>query len=173
MQFSYSTTQVLKLVLLTIIVPLLLNSSCRKYEDGPGISFKQRSKRLFKSWEVEEVYVDGTDVTTQYMDLPDHYWHWTFDVNSIHDTTCRVWAKSGSYGESFEFSLLNEFENIRFNRTWMDTPANNPTWNGFDYHMVGNPYANWKITELKTKRLGLRTSVNGTTIELKFKNYIW
>ena len=171
---SNSIAQSYRIVCLTFLASTLLLGGCKKYEDGPGISFKSRTKRLYKSWVVEEVYVDGADVTAQYMDLPYHYWFWSFQDNeSVDQTTCRVHANGVSYGERFFFTIEDSFETLSFNSTLMDTPANDPTWNGFDYHMVGNPYANWEITELKTKRLGLRSSANGTTIELKFKNYIW
>lgn len=69
------------LVLLTVLF-VTANSSCGKYEDGPAISLRSRTKRLIGQWEMQNADIDGTNVTGFYT---------TFNVG-IND--------NGSYTES-------------------------------------------------------------------------
>lgn len=36
-------------------------SSCSKYEQGPGLSFRSKTKRLANSWRIESVTVNGVE----------------------------------------------------------------------------------------------------------------
>jgi hypothetical protein len=40
---------------------LLSNSSCKKYPDGPRISFRTKKARVVNTWKLDEVKVDGFD----------------------------------------------------------------------------------------------------------------
>lgn len=41
-------------------------TSCSKYEDGPGVSLVPRDERVANTWEYDEVYEDGEDITENY-----------------------------------------------------------------------------------------------------------
>jgi hypothetical protein len=43
--------------LVTILILLLV--SCRKYEEGPLVSFKSRTSRVVNDWTVKQVYVNA------------------------------------------------------------------------------------------------------------------
>lgn len=43
---------------------LFLITSCNKYDEGPGISFRTRTERVSNTWKVDNYKVDGTDVTS-------------------------------------------------------------------------------------------------------------
>jgi hypothetical protein len=52
------------IILLAIgIMPLI--QSCRKYPDGPLISFHSRTERVCNTWRVENYQKNGTDYTSQ------------------------------------------------------------------------------------------------------------
>jgi len=50
----------LKILLFVLSVSLFIISGCKKYEDGPYLSFKSKMKRLEGEWRL--VYLNGDDV---------------------------------------------------------------------------------------------------------------
>ena len=46
---------------------MLLFAAC-KYEDGPVISFRSKTKRLCHEWKVDNLKIDGIDSTQRYKD---------------------------------------------------------------------------------------------------------
>lgn len=55
-----------KMILPALAFIAIVCSSCRKYEDGPGISLLPRKTRVENSWYVEKYLVNGVDSTTAY-----------------------------------------------------------------------------------------------------------
>jgi hypothetical protein len=49
------------ILLLAIVGFAFVFSSCGKYDDGPGISFRSKKARAVGVWVYEKVTVDGTD----------------------------------------------------------------------------------------------------------------
>lgn len=45
---------------------LMATTSCKKYEDGPGISFLSKKSRVANTWEIEKATNNGNDVTSEY-----------------------------------------------------------------------------------------------------------
>jgi hypothetical protein len=54
-----------KLMALMMLVVILL-PSCKKYEEGPTISFRSKTARIVNIWKVEKVYINAIDVTSNY-----------------------------------------------------------------------------------------------------------
>jgi hypothetical protein len=56
-----------KLLVLVMAVVLAAGfNSCKKYEDGPMLSFRSKKARLVNVWVIEKVMSDGVDVTSNY-----------------------------------------------------------------------------------------------------------
>lgn len=49
-------------IILLLTLPFL--ESCKKYEDGPLISFQSRKKRVANTWKVDNYKINGTDYTS-------------------------------------------------------------------------------------------------------------
>ena len=49
-----------------MIASMLTFDSCKKYEDGPGISFKSRKERVANDWRVSRAYNGSADVTADF-----------------------------------------------------------------------------------------------------------
>lgn len=58
-------TTVLALTVLTGLV------SCKKYEEGPSVSFQSKKARVSNTWEIEKLVIDGDDLTSLQVD--DYY----------------------------------------------------------------------------------------------------
>src|ERR1051326_7324165 len=43
---------------------MILTESCRKYPDGPMISFRSRTERVANTWKVDNYKVNGSDYTS-------------------------------------------------------------------------------------------------------------
>jgi hypothetical protein len=49
-----------------LIIVLSLMVSCKKYPDGPGFSLRPKNWRLSGTWQLEQMLIDGQDVTNAY-----------------------------------------------------------------------------------------------------------
>jgi hypothetical protein len=54
-----------KLMLAALIIVLIM-PACKKYEEGPTISFRSKTARLVNKWKVEKAIQNGIDITTSY-----------------------------------------------------------------------------------------------------------
>jgi hypothetical protein len=55
-------TSVLAILLVGFIMPTI--QSCKKYPDGPLISFRSRTERVSQTWKVDNYQLNGTDLTS-------------------------------------------------------------------------------------------------------------
>jgi len=53
-----------KMLFFAIGISTLALTSCKKYEDGPMISFRTRAERVANTWKVDNYKVNGTDYTS-------------------------------------------------------------------------------------------------------------
>ena len=64
----------LKLTTLLVGLALVFGTSCGKYEEGPGISFRSKKARVANTWAIEKYIVDGTEIDiTYFSDLSIEY----------------------------------------------------------------------------------------------------
>ena len=55
-----------KNLLLCFFVILSSLASCKKYSEGPSLSLRSRAERVANTWKMEQVIINGSDVTTTY-----------------------------------------------------------------------------------------------------------
>lgn len=58
-------------------VGLITFESCKKYEEGPGLSFRSRAERVANTWRVAKYLEGGIDVTNDESAYPNG--NWTFE----------------------------------------------------------------------------------------------
>ncbi len=71
---------------------LALMSSCKKYEDGPLISFRTRTERLSNTWEVDNYTVNGNDLTSLYTNCTE-----TFSKGGDYSYSCGLFDGAGKW----------------------------------------------------------------------------
>ncbi len=49
---------------LTLIILLPVLESCKKYPDGPALSFRSKTKRLENDWKLDKYFRNGVDATS-------------------------------------------------------------------------------------------------------------
>lgn len=55
------TTIIMKKSLFTLICLTLIFSSCKKYEEGPGISLRTKKARVVGEWKMEKLFINDED----------------------------------------------------------------------------------------------------------------
>jgi len=55
-----------KKITILIVLILLTITGCKKYPEGPSISFKSAEKRLVNAWKFQNIARDGNDITSNY-----------------------------------------------------------------------------------------------------------
>lgn len=53
----------------TLLLLILVFTSCKKYPEGPSLSFRSKTARVSNTWKVEKVLMNGNDVTSAFLDI--------------------------------------------------------------------------------------------------------
>ncbi len=53
-------------LIFTFLLVILFSPGCKKYEEGPSISFRSRAERVANNWKMEKVTLNGADITNQF-----------------------------------------------------------------------------------------------------------
>jgi hypothetical protein len=94
-----------KIVFIAVVV--LLATSCGKYDEGPGISLKSKTKRLAREWTVEKVVENGEDITSDYMTMRPTHTMLFLDYGSLKETVNQtVLAKGWEWGDKKETLVI-------------------------------------------------------------------
>lgn len=139
--FSKKINFILSLILVCIIV-----FSCKKYPEGPTISFRSKTERLSNSWHVKQYIENGIDKTN--------------DFNNVFQNYILTIRNDLSYTVSYKLLGVlnyNEFGNWAFNTnktgiTFKNNANNNTT--------------NWTILKLMEKELWGKYLDSNKTIEV-------
>lgn len=83
-------------------IVLLLFGACKKYEEGPVVSFRTKKERVVNQWKVEEATADdGSDRTDQY---DQQVWEFTDDNEFLYKSD----TSSGTQEGKWHFENDNE-----------------------------------------------------------------
>ncbi|MCX7861815.1 MAG: hypothetical protein N2449_02335 [Bacteroidales bacterium] len=118
-----------KLFVYCMLLSLLL--SCKKYEEGPFISFRSKEERLANTWKVAKYFENGVDKTN--------------DFNNVFNGYAMTINKDNSYSLSYKlFSLMPYSES----GTWFfNTDKTSVTFK------KNNSSSTWKILKLYEEEL--------------------
>jgi hypothetical protein len=56
------------LAIVVLFACLTTFSACKKYEEGPALSFRSKSERVANTWTLESYYENGTNKTSDFSD---------------------------------------------------------------------------------------------------------
>ena len=55
------------------LIAMFIMPACKKYVDGPAISFRSKKARLVNQWKIDKVIAQGVDITSDFTtDKPDY-----------------------------------------------------------------------------------------------------
>jgi hypothetical protein len=98
------------IIALASFCALLTVNSCKKYEEGPYLSFKSREERISNTWRVDKFYKNDEDITVAVnQDLPEL--KWTFSING--SITRTVTINNQPIVVTGQWALQSDDEEIR------------------------------------------------------------
>lgn len=124
-------------------------ASCSKYEEGPGLSFRSKKKRLANSWRIESVTVNGVERAAEPLYAKQKHYIYesgSYIINIIDPVTLRAEDVQGSW------TLYDSDKKLAVNRQ--------------NYNGVADSLEDYQILKLKENSLWLRSLDN--TIEYHF-----
>ncbi|MEI6123414.1 MAG: hypothetical protein WCQ95_07270 [Bacteroidota bacterium] len=158
----------IKYIIASIIILSLL--CCKKYEDGPCISFRKAKKKIATEWQVEYFSIDGSDDTKLYQNTCGCNFKFTekfttgYDPNVFDFTNCigNIYDIRGSY------DFANNKKTIKISSGgFIGNPDSiihyiGPIGTGF--------WSEWSIKRFTKTELWIETSYNNYQYFIKFKS---
>lgn len=119
--------------------------SCSKYEQGPGLSFRSKSKRLANSWRIQSVTVNGIERAQEPLFAKQKHYIYeggSYVINIINPNTLEAEDVQGSW------TLYDDDRKLSVNRT--------------NINGVTDSLEDYQILKLKEQSLWLRSLDNTT-----------
>ncbi len=123
--------------------------SCKKYEEGPGLSFRSKSERLANSWRIQSVTVNGIEKAADPLYAKQKHYIYesgSYVINIIDPVTLQAEDVQG------QWTLYDQDRKLAVNRT--------------NFNGVADSLEDYQILKLKEKSLWLRKLDN--TVEYHF-----
>jgi len=123
--------------------------SCKKYEEGPGLSFRSKTERLANAWRIESVTVNGVEQAADPLYAKQKHYIYesgSYIINIIDPITLQAEDVQG------QWTLYDKERKLAVNR--------------INYNGVADSLEDYQILKLKEKSLWLRKLDN--TIEYHF-----
>lgn len=138
------------IITLLVLCTITIGSGCKKYEDGPYISFKTRKERITNIWKVEKAYRDGQDITDVYQTQnPGLTWHFDDNQNATR-------------------SLSQQGEKINTNGKWAFQSDDEELAISLSNPLYSEEIV-WVIKRLTTTQLWVMYTVDGVIYEIQLK----
>jgi hypothetical protein len=163
---------------------LLFFNSCRKYEDGPGISFRSADERVSGDWKIEEYTIDGEDQKywkfSSYLTCTDGYnifydeydivdnWEWNMTYSGSWTQT-----ETGTYrtiNSTLSFDLCDDlYDYDSYTDKTTGTWKLNSDKTKIDISYTGSSgVESYNIIELRENRMKLEGRVDGELVKITF-----
>lgn len=155
---------------LIISLIIFIYSSCKKYPDGPLISFTSKEKRLERTWTLEYLEIGGVDSTCYFLDENDS--GFKFNYMRLKFGRDASYVDYGSHKNLYRFvyincSLIDNKKKLSIDRQNYDPPAYSPK------DQVGpfwvNEKVEFRIRKLTKEELWLETTYNGNLTKAHFR----
>lgn len=147
-RYKQKKTTMKKVVLIALVGASIVFSEtgCKKYEDGPTISFVSRKDRISNTWEIESVIKNGDDYTTTYNAFAPNL---KYDINKNGSMTASQTIGSVPVNLTGSWTFQSNDEEVKFSFSTGDQV--------------------YIILRLKQKELWLKQVAGGDTFEYHFK----
>lgn len=113
-----------KVVIITLVVAFAV-ASCKKYPDGPDISFRSKAERLSNTWVIDQYFENGVNKTTDFKNLAKDY-VMAIDKGGSYSLSYKVLGII-PYSESGTWAFNGDKTKVVFTRT-SPAPVNTSDW---------------------------------------------
>jgi hypothetical protein len=126
------TTIIMKKSLFTLICLTLIFSSCKKYEEGPGISLRTKKARVVGEWKMEKLFIDDEEILLT-PDEKNNKWIFKKDGNYEYQTARYTEIGTWSFDIKRELIFMTETEMGYSTSNKIRRLTNNELWIVFIY----------------------------------------
>jgi len=107
------------LALLSLVAFMFVGTGCKKYEEGPTISFRSKKARVVNDWHVKKEYKNGKDVTDDNLDL-----YYLFEDDNTGKITHIIHSGLGDITSNNNFKWDFNSDKTKLIITWLDDDGN-------------------------------------------------
>jgi hypothetical protein len=156
----------MKKLLLILFIPLLF-ISCKKYEDGPSISFRTAEKRLSGKWRLSALSYNDKDITVAY--YAPHFDLYPFNIYADWSRSyfISITNADGSIIANSEMTL-NKKKNVMTFGMLPQAPYESIARDIFTVIPPLSGDNNWTLLKLKNDEFWMRTNFESNNFELHF-----
>lgn len=122
-------------------------ASCKKYPQGPGISFRSKKERISNKWSIYKVYEGGSDKTADYKNV---FYNWISEIKT-----------DGNYVITYRPGNIFDYKETG---KWKFTENNSKIFLDKD---DSNEDGSWTILKLEEKEVWVKTIYDNKEIELR------
>ncbi|MCD6065573.1 MAG: hypothetical protein K0S33_399 [Bacteroidetes bacterium] len=132
-------------ILSIVLLAGLITASCKKYDNGPGLSLRSKKERVANTWRIAQVTDDGNDVTDDY------------------ESYRLTLTKSGSADLYIRYTFIGGSYEVTTGGTWVFQDKKEQLYLNFDNDDAD---ATYRITKLKEDEMWLRDDADNLEIHL-------
>lgn len=142
----------LNVILLTVVVSVLMLTSCSPYEEGPAISLRSRTERLCNEWKLTRLYINGTEQT----------------LSAFDQQTTLEFKDNGTVNYSYAVMDSTAIV-ITGSGTWEFNDDETEVFTTITYTLGGTEKDTFKILRLKEEELWLENNEDGDVVETHYE----
>jgi len=142
----------LNVILLTVVVSVLMLTSCSPYEEGPAISLRSRTERLCNEWRLTRLYINGTEQT----------------LSSFDQQTTLEFKDNGTINYSYAVMDSTAIV-ITGSGTWEFNNDQTEVFTTITYTLGGTEKDTFKILRLKEEELWFENNEDGDVVETHYE----
>ncbi len=143
----------LNVILLTVVVSVLMLTSCSPYEEGPAISLRSRTERLDNEWRLTRLYINGTEQT----------------LSSFDQQTTLEFEDNGTVNYSYAVMDSTAIV-ITGSGTWEFNDDQTEVFTTITYTLGGTEKDTFKILRLKEEELWFENNEDGDVVETHYES---
>ncbi|MFH0864639.1 MAG: hypothetical protein V1904_00485 [Bacteroidota bacterium] len=146
---------IFKILILFLIVTASLTEGCKKYEEGPWISFRSPVKRLYRGYTLEKYTVNGEDSLSLFYDSLGLTFQFFYNDVDYYDLCSLVdFRKDGGWSNLYwRWRLIDSDTKLEV------YSANGSTYGTGPFGIDKKPI--WEILKFKNKKIWMKTTYNG------------
>lgn len=149
-----------------LVIVIMINTSCKKYDEGPWISLRSKENRMDGVWNINKYMVNGYDSTSYF----NKYEEATFRFNIDWSGQLSIYCTDHHINPNPRMSLSSRWywDNNKQDILIEIYDSNDGVEPPFSPLAVDNT-CDWEIKKLKKKEFYLETTDNGIHYRLELK----
>ncbi len=119
----------IKLFILCFLI--LVVTDCKKYPDGPSLSFRSKNARVEGNWKIDKYFKNGSEVTQTFIDFYGSDFEWDFKKDA-------TWELKGKYTDHGTWKLGGDKLTLHVYPAKSDTATVDPPQDIYDIQRLAN-----------------------------------